>query len=373
MTRNSYEPATDYLDLGALLPNLRRYALFFLLILIVIPTLFVFGTQNRTESTVATEAKKFIHFNLLINRNNMILPMTPGLPGPEKVMYSEIDVNLVIQNTVQIKELEKHLKANNSTFNFTVNDRTVNLIIERNESAKPLGSSLLKLGTRVVEVANSEANKIATTYAQQAMDLIPDADLKNLIGSSAKNFRYFTVLNNPKVESVSATDAVIGSRAYLKWLFLGLVVAFFVAMMCLLVISYCGRTIVTERMIHLESQDTETLGQVRKKHVEDWLSIGAQVTQHMKNFDTKIITLVGLNVDSLTTSAGQLTSSLGTTFADTPIRTFDSIYDAVNEVDAETLVIGVCQRHRTTKKQLRDFVKLASNSSSKNAGIVLFK
>ena len=373
MTRDSYEPATDYLDLGALLPNLRRYAVFFLLILIAVPSLFVFGTQSRAKTILGTDANKSITLNLLINRNNLSLPATPGIPGPEKVTYSEIDVNLIVQNTVSNKALEKYLKANNATITFSVFERTVLLYVQQLEGVKSSSSDVLEIGKRVIETANGETNKITTTYAQQALDLTPSADVKNMISASAKNFRYFTALNNPKIQSDAATESVVGTRAVVKWLFLGLIVAFFVGIMCLLVITYCGRTIVTERMIHLEFRDVETLGQVRKKHTEDWLAIGAQVTQYLKNGRLNKILLIRLNMNALPSAAEQLASSLSKPFAATPIQTSDSIFDVANETDAETLVIAVCQRHQTTKKQLRDFVKLASNASSKFAGIVLVK
>jgi hypothetical protein len=373
MTRDSYEPATDYLDLGALLPNLRRYAVLFLLILITVPTLFVFGVQSSAKSTLGTEKNESLTLNLLINRNNLILPATPGIPGPEKVMYSEIDINLVVQNTVSNKALEKYLKANNATITFSVFERTVLLYVEQLGGVKSSSSDVLEIGKRVIETANSETNKITTTYAQQALDLTPAPNVKSMISASAKNFRYFTALNNPKIQSNAATEPIAGARAILKWLILVLIVALFVGITCLLVITYCGRTIVTERMIHLEFRDVETLGQVRKKHNEDWLSIGAQVTQYMKNGAHKNILLIGMSVNSLPSSAEQLASCLSKSLAATPIQTSDSIFDVANETDAETMVIAVCQRHQTTKKQLRNFVKLVSNSSSKFAGIILLK
>ena len=365
MTRDSYEPATDYLDLGALLPNLRRYAVFFLLILTAVPSLFVFGTQSRAKTVLGTDANKSITLNLLINRNNLILPATPGIPGPEKVMYSEIDVNLVVQNTVSNRSLEKYLKANNATITFSVFERTVLLYVQQPKGVKSSSSDVLEIGKRVIETANGETNKIAATYAQQALDLTPASNVKNLIYASAKNFRYLTALNNPKIQSNAATESVVGARAVVKWLFLGLIVAFFVGIMCLLVITYCGRTIVTERMIHLEFRDVETLGQVRKKHTEDWLAIGAQVSQYLQNGGLNKILLIGMNANSLPSSAEQLASSLSKPFATTPIQISDSIFDVANEADAETLVIAVCQRHQTTKKQLRNFFKLASNSGSR--------
>jgi len=373
MTRDSYEPATDYLDLGALLPNLRRYAVFFLLILIVVPSLFVYGTQSRAKTILATDANKSITLNLLINRNNLILPATPGIPGPEKVMYSEIDINFVVQNTVSNRALEKYLKANNATIAFSVFERTALLIVKQLAGVKSPGPDVLEIGKRVIETANSETNKIAATYAQQALDLTPASEVKNMISASAKNFRYLTALNNPKIQSNAATEPIAGNRSILKWSFLGLIVAFFVGIMCLLVITYCGRTIVTERMIHLEFRDVETLGQVRKKHTEDWLSIGAQVTQYLRNGGLNKILLIGLNVNALPSSAEQLASTLSGSFVGTPIQTSDSIFDVANETDAETLVIAICQRHRTTKRQLQGFVKLASNENSKFAGIVLLQ
>jgi hypothetical protein len=118
-------------------------------------------------------------------------------------------------------------------------------------------------------------------------------------------------------------------------------------------------------MIHLEFRDVETLGQVRKKHTEDWLAIGAQVSQYLQNGGLNKILLIGMNANSLPSSAEQLASSLSKPFATTPIQISDSIFDVANEADAETLVIAVCQRHQTTKKQLRNFFKLASNSGSR--------
>jgi hypothetical protein len=373
MTRDFYEPATDYLDLGALLPNLRRYATFFLCVLIAVPILLVFGIQSKAKSIPGEKANKTSSLSLLINRNNLILPATLGIPGPEKVMYSEIDVNQVIQNTIRQEDLKKYLKANKAAINFTVFEKTVLLDLKQYADLKSSSNQLLEIVKRVTEIANSEAKKIAVTYAEQALELTSALDIKTMIYASAENFRYLATLTNPQIESHPATPPIAASIALLKWLFLGLIVASLIAVIFLFVITYCGKTIVTERTIHLEFQEIEILGQVGKKNLEDWLAIGAQIMQFLKNEGHKNILLIGLNVDSLPSSAEQLASSLNKTFAATPIQTSESLIDVVNEADVETLVIAVCQCHRTTKSQLRNFVKLSKNSSSKFAGVVLLK